>query len=207
MSGKLITFEGIDGSGKSTQIDLLRSYLEAAGHKVLVVREPGGTELSEKIRDLLLAIESAGLDPRAELFLFSAARAQLVHELIRPALDDNKIVICDRYADSSIAYQGYGRELPLEQVITTQNLATGGLKPDLKILLDIAVPASFNRLENMDDDRMESSGQSFRSRVREGYLKLAHGSPGEWLVIDGSLEKGAIAQVIAEAIEERLLNE
>ena len=196
MTGRLITFEGIDGSGKSTQIARLRRSLESRGYQVLVVREPGGTPISEQIRELLLHPDSADLHPRTEALLFSAARSQLVHEVIRPALAAGSIVICDRYADSSIAYQGYGRELPLEEIITTQKFATSNLHPDLKVLLDLPVEISSERKSEEPADRMESAGRAFMARVREGYLKLARSQPKQWLIVTGQTSEEQIAQEI-----------
>ncbi|MCH7939436.1 MAG: dTMP kinase [Candidatus Marinimicrobia bacterium] len=196
MTGRLITFEGIDGSGKSTQIARLQHSLESRGYEVLVVREPGGTPISEQIRELLLHPDSADLHPRTEALLFSAARSQLVHEVIRPALAAGSIVICDRYADSSIAYQGYGRELPLEEIITTQKFATSDLLPDLKVLLDVPVDISSDRKSQEPADRMESAGRAFMARVREGYLQLARTQPEQWLIVTGQTSEEQIAQEI-----------
>ncbi|MCH7528211.1 MAG: dTMP kinase, partial [Candidatus Marinimicrobia bacterium] len=193
MTGRLITFEGIDGSGKSTQIARLQRTLESRGYQVLVVREPGGTPISEQIRELLLHPDSANLHPRTEALLFSAARSQLVHEVIRPALAAGSIVICDRYADSSIAYQGYGRELPLEEIITTQKFATSDLLPDLKVLLDVPVDISSDRKSQEPADRMESAGGAFMARVREGYLKLARSQPEQWLIVTAQTSEEQIA--------------
>ena len=196
MTGRLITFEGIDGSGKSTQIARLQRTLESRGYQVLVVREPGGTPISEQIRQLLLHTDSANLHPRTEALLFSAARSQLVHQVILPALAAGSVVICDRYADSSVAYQGYGRELPLEEIITTQKFATSNLHPDLKVLLDLPVEISSERKSEEPADRMESAGRAFMARVREGYLKLARSQPEQWLIVSAQTSEEQIAQEI-----------
>lgn len=196
MNGRLITFEGIDGSGKSTQIARLQQSLENRGYRVLVVREPGGTPISEQIRELLLHSDSAELHPRTEALLFSAARSQLVHEVMLPALAAGAIVICDRYADSSIAYQGYGRELPLEEIITTQKFATSDLRPDLKVLLDVPVEISSERKSQDPADRMEGAGETFMARVREGYLRLARSQPEEWLIVAAQTSTEQIAEEI-----------
>ncbi len=196
MNGRLITFEGIDGSGKSTQIARLQHSLETRGYRVLVVREPGGTPISEQIRELLLHSDSAELHPRTEALLFSAARSQLVHEVMLPALAAGAIVICDRYADSSIAYQGYGRELPLEEIITTQKFATSDLRPDLKVLLDVPVEISSERKSQDPADRMEGAGETFMARVREGYLRLARSQPEEWLIVAAQTSTEQIAEEI-----------
>ncbi len=205
MTGRLITFEGIDGSGKSTQIARLQQNLEARGYQVVVVREPGGTPISELIRELLLHTDSAELHPRTEALLFSAARSQLVHEVILPALAAGSIVICDRYADSSIAYQGYGRELPLEEIITTQKFATSDLRPDLKVLLDVPVEISSERKSQEPADRMEGAGKTFMARVREGYLKLARSQPEDWLVVAEQTSTEQIAEEIENYVVKKII--
>lgn len=205
IGGPLISFEGIDGSGKSTQIALLKKRLEALGHAVVVVREPGGTPLSEKIRDLLLNPGSSSMDARTETFLFSAARAQLVQEVIIPARERGDIILCDRFADSTLAYQGYGRELPLEEIITTQGLATSRLSPNLTVLLDLAVKETEGRLQSTQPDRMERAGKAFMQRVRDGYLKLAQADPDRWLVIDATQEIEPIAREIETYVVQRIV--
>ncbi len=196
----MITFEGIDGSGKSTQIDLLEAHLVDVGRTVSVVREPGGTELSEQLRVLLLDHRNRDLNDRAEALLFSTARSQLVHEVMDPALERGEVVLCDRYADSTIAYQGYGRELPLDEIISIQEFATGHLRPDLKVLLDLPVEVAASRLLGSYADRMERAGKAFQERVRQGYLTMAAEAPGEWLVVDGSQPREQLAADIAAAI-------
>lgn len=207
ITGKFITFEGIDGSGKSTQIALLKERLEQLGRTIAVVREPGGTALSEKIRTLLLDHRSQDLCERAEALLFSTARAQLVHEVIKPALVRGEVVLCDRYAESTIAYQGYGRELPLEEIITTQEFATSRLHPDLKVLLDLDVEIGAARLLGSYADRMESAGRELQERVRQGYLKLAQENPDEWLVVDGSLPIETIAEEVGSYVEQNIITD
>ena len=207
IAGKFIVFEGIDGSGKSTQMQLLMDWFEAAGQRVTMVREPGGTALSEKIRLLLLDHGSQDLEPRAEALLFSTARSQLVHEVILPALERREVVLCDRYADSTIAYQGFGRELPLDEVIATQEFATSGLQPDLKILLDMPVAEAVPRMADSPADRMESAGQAFQERVRQGYLQLAQAAPDLWLVLDATQPAEVIAENIREFVERRFMKE
>ncbi len=207
MTGRLITFEGIDGSGKSTQIARLQQSLETRGYRVLVVREPGGTPISEQIRELLLHSDSTELHPRTEALLFSAARSQLVHEVILPALAAGTIVICDRYADSSIAYQGYGRELPLEEIIVTQKFATGDLRSDLKVLLDVPVEISSERKSQEPTDRMEGAGRDFMARVREGYLNLAQSQPEEWLIVAGQRSTEQIAEEIENYVVKKIISE
>ncbi|UCH62634.1 MAG: dTMP kinase [Fidelibacterota bacterium] len=207
MTGIFISFEGIDGSGKSTQVALLNERLEALDRAITVVREPGGTVLSEQIRGLLLDHHSRGLSKRAEALLFSTARAQTVHEVIIPALERGEIVICDRYADSTIAYQGYGRELPLNEIITIQEFATRNIQPDLKVLLDLSVDVAATRLLGSYADRMESAGRAFQMRVRQGYLELAREAPDDWLVLDGDQSKEIIASKIASYVEQEIIKD
>ena len=207
MNGKFITFEGIDGSGKSTQVALLKGRLETLGRTVTVVREPGGTALSEQIRGLLLDHHGRDLSERAEALLFSTARAQLVHEVIIPTLERGEVVLCDRYADSTIAYQGYGRELSLDEIIITQEFATNHLRPDLKVLLDLAVDVAAARLLGSYADRMESAGRSFQERVRQGYLTLARAAPDNWLVVNGDQPKEKIAGIIASHVEQEIIKD
>ncbi len=205
-AGKFIVFEGIDGSGKSTQIDLLSDYLGSKGHDVLVLREPGSTSLSERIREIILHQHDLILDPRAEALLFTAARVQLVSEIIAPALHSGKIVLCDRFSDSTIAYQGFGRELPTDEIISIQRFATQGLEPDLKILFDLPVDLAASRRETSENDRMESAGLAFLDRVRRGYLALAADNPTNWLVVDASKDVSGIAKEIKDFMEQEIFN-
>ncbi|MCD6162055.1 MAG: dTMP kinase [candidate division Zixibacteria bacterium] len=170
-----ITFEGIDFSGKSTQCRLLGKFLKDKGYNTLLLREPGGTEISEKIRKLLLDKGSDGMFPLTEFLLYNAARAQVVEEVIKPAHDSGKTVICDRFYDSSTAYQGYGRGLPIKDVEFVNNFSTGGLEPDLTIIVDISVAESLRRLKltGKQTDRIESEGTEFFETVRQGYLQIA----------------------------------
>ncbi|MFM6955984.1 MAG: dTMP kinase [Ignavibacteria bacterium] len=173
-----ITFEGIDGSGKSTQIQLLKEWLERLDHTVTVLREPGGNVVSEQIRQLLLD-STEHIEPRCELLLFTAARAQLVSKVIRPALKAGHIVICDRYIDSSVAYQGYGRGLPIDDIVRINDFATAGLIPDITFIFDLTVDdaakrAGFRSNDNKTKpDRMEQSGDAFFERTKQGYIELA----------------------------------
>lgn len=169
----LISFEGIDGSGKSTQIELLATWLKSKNYAFTVVREPGGTELSEKIRSLLLDT-NLSIHPTSELMLFSAARAQLVEEVIQKNLNENTWVILDRFFDSTTAYQGYGREVAsIKQIKALNMLATGGLEPDCTFLLDLEVDTAFNRNMHKPKDRMENAGEEFFKRVVNAYRTLA----------------------------------
>ena len=171
----LITFEGLDFSGKSTQVRLLSERLSQENFNVLVLREPGGTEIGEKIRSILLDKESSGMTDASELFLFSASRAQLVEEVVKPGLEGNMIVICDRFYDSTTAYQGWGRGLMKEAIAAIHKLATSGLVPDVTFFLDLPLSEVEKRMQRSKSgkDRMESNGQGFYEKVREGYLHLA----------------------------------
>lgn len=183
-----ITFEGIDYSGKSTQCQLLVEFLIGKGYDVVSLREPGGTQISEKIRKLLLDNSSDGMTPLAEFLLYSAARAQLAAEVIKPALESGKTVICDRFYDSSTAYQGYGRRLDIENVEKINDISSGGLKPDLTIIVDIPVETAVSRLKSAGKltDRIESENKEFFEQVRQGYLQLATRQKDRVKVVDGS---------------------
>jgi len=172
-----ISFEGIDFCVKSTQIDLLKEYLIKEGKQVLVIREPGGTEISEKIRDILLDKNNSKMFMETEFLLFSASRAQLVREKIRPSLEKGIYVISDRFHDSSTAYQGYGRGIPIEVILSIHQLAIGNTKPDLTFFIDIPVIVAHKRKQLIHHDhldRIEKSDMDFYNRVRNGYLKLAN---------------------------------
>ncbi len=171
----LITFEGLDYSGKSTQVQLLSDRLTLQDHRVLVLREPGGTEIGEKIRKMLLDKTNTGMTEASELFLFSASRSQLIHEVVQPALDGGMVVLCDRYYDSTTAYQGYGRGISLEVIHAINTFATGGLVPNLTFFLDIPIREIEKRMTaaKTNKDRMESSGIEFYERVQQGYLQIA----------------------------------
>ena len=203
--GLFITFEGIDGCGKSTQIRLVTEYLDAKGMDYLLVREPGGTVIGEKIRSVLLDKENNEMSPSAELLLFEAARAQIVEEKIRPALDAGKAVICDRFYDSTFAYQGVARDLGEDLVITLNDIATSGLAPDITFLLDLSVEDAFARRKGRGeaDDRMELLGLQFQESVRDGYLKAASRFD-RIKVIDANRTPEEIFGDIRAAMEERL---
>ncbi|SRR5581483_9817597 len=204
----LITFEGIDGCGKSSQAKLTADRLREQGFECLLVREPGGTELSEHIRTLLLdAKHHAPLAAEAELLLFAASRAQLVRETIEPALARNAIVICDRFTDSTIAYQGYGRGLPLAYIRSINDLATGGLVPDLTFLIDVPLELAIRRRKGMGDDRMESEGKLFFSHVVQGYMALGQKHPDRIHVIDGTDSMEDIHHTITRLVEYELGND
>lgn len=174
-----MTFEGLDGSGKTTQIELLETWLRARGCDVVKTREPGGTPVSEKIRDVLLDISNKGMDERCEMLLYAAARAELVGAVIKPALQNGSVVICDRYVDSSFVYQGMGRGLGVSTVEQVNNAGTGGLLPDITFFLDIAPEVSLERRlsQSGSGDRIESEQRDFHDKVYEGYLSLAKAHP------------------------------
>lgn len=173
--GLLITFEGIDGCGKTTQVTALKNSLESKGTKVIVIREPGATLIGEKIRSILLDKANDKMSSETEVLLYEAARAQIVNEVIRPALRAGEVVICDRFYDSSVAYQGFARGLPLESIDFLNRFATGGLEPDLTFLLDLPAEAAWERMNDREGahDRLEIEGLGFMEKVRAGYLELA----------------------------------
>ena len=179
-----ITFEGADGCGKTTQIKLIDEYLRSKGYKTLLTREPGSKGLGEKIREILLNYNGE-VSSRCESFLFLADRAQHVDCIIKPALQEGTIVLCDRHTDSTVAYQGYGRGLDIEEIKKLNALATGGLKPDLTIVFDVDIETSQARV-GKNKDRMESAGVEFFKKVREGFLEIAKEESGRVKVINSS---------------------
>lgn len=202
-AGFLLSFEGSEGCGKSTQIALLRTRLEAAGRNVVVLREPGGTELGESIRHLLQhAKEGAAMTPETELLLFAASRAQLVREKIRPLLESGTFVILDRFLDSTTVYQGIARGLPLESVRAINHFAIGGTLPNLTLVLDMDSATAWQRIHQSgrELDRMESQPQSFFEKVRQGYLEVAQAEPQRIQVIDA----GASPEAVHAAVWERV---
>jgi len=198
--GLFISFEGGEGSGKSTQAERLARRLRAHHCQVLLTYEPGGTALGNELRDLLKSNPRVALSAGAELLLFAAARSQLTQEVILPALDQGVCVICDRYMDSTTAYQGYGRGLPLDTVETVNRFATHGLQPDLVFLLDMQPDESLER-KRLPRDRIEDEGSSFHKRVRAGYLEMAAREPKRWLVVDAALQPDEVEQRIWSRIE------
>jgi len=208
-----ITFEGLDFSGKTTQANLLianlKGLLRARNENpqiVSLIREPGGTRISERIRDILLDKKSLDVNDTTELFLFSASRSQLVGEVIAPALRRGEIVVCDRYHDSTTAYQGYGRGIDLEAIRTINRVATLGIDPDLTLLVDITVDEITLRksLAGVPFDRMESLGRGFYERVRNGYLEMAEREPNRFYRVNGMAPVQAVQREIWKAVEERL---
>ncbi len=196
-----ITFEGPEGSGKTTQLKLLAEWLRERGCDVLATREPGGTAISEAIRGILLDPTHTEMQPEAEILLFSAARAQIVAQVIRPHLQGGGIVLCDRYADSTLAYQGYGRGLDLDTLRTITAFATGGLVPDLTIYLDIAIEEGLRRKVPQEWNRLEAQALVFHQRVRGGYLEMAASEPDRWLSVDAFQPIADIQAAIRERIE------
>lgn len=185
MKGYLITFEGIDGSGKSTQAHLIHKRLNDSGRKAIILREPGGTEIGEKIRDLLLDNSFSDMHPLTELFLYLAARAQITEKIIVPALNRGEDVIMDRYIDSTASYQGYGRGLGIDKMTGLNNIATGGLVPDVTFVIDCDPGKAIRRL-SASPDRLESEGIDFMKKVREGFLALHDVDPGRIVILDGN---------------------
>jgi dTMP kinase len=196
-----ITLEGPEGSGKTSQIALLAGFLCDQGYRVVQTREPGGTPIGDQIRACLHDVNNTAMDAVTEVLLYSASRAQHVAELIRPALDDGQMVLCDRFADSTIAYQGYGRGLNLSALHTLTAIATQGLKPDLTILLDIDVAQGLARRQvgGEEMNRLDLEALSFHQRVREGYHVLAAAEPERWVVVDAERPL-AIVQAHLQAI-------
>jgi dTMP kinase len=189
VSGLFITLEGIDGSGKTTQARLLVDWLSHRGHQVCATREPGGSEAGERIRDLLLSPQRF-IPPEAELFLYLADRAVHVTSVVRPALAQGGVVVCERHADSTLAYQGYGRGLDLALLRNLNAIATGGLVPDLSVVLDLS--PSQARLDASRLDRLESAGRDFMARVAEGFRELARAEPERMKLVDAAADVGAV---------------
>lgn len=196
--GQLITFEGIDGSGKSTQAVMTADWLEEQGTKVLSLREPGGTRIGESIRSILLAKANTAMCMETELLLFSAARAQIVREVIEPALAEGIWVICDRFYDSSTAYQGYGRGIDLDMIHHLQAIATGGLRPDKTFLLDVSMPVALQRLSGRPGkaDRLDLEDTEFMARTRDGYLAILREEPDRIIRIDADQDEMNIKEQI-----------
>jgi len=205
-----ITFEGPEGSGKTTQMELLKGYLEEKGYSVHATREPGGTSIGDQIRAVLLDPRNTEMLPASEALLFSAARAQIVNEVIQPHLAQGDIVLCDRYADSTLAYQGYGHGLDLEMLHTITAFATGGLKPDLTVYLDIDVEEGLRRKLTAHEagqaewNRLDQQEIAFHRRVREGYLQMATREPDRWLVVDATQSLEAIQALTRARVEAKL---
>jgi dTMP kinase len=196
--GILVTFEGIEGSGKSTQIALTAGYLEERGYPLLVTREPGGTPLGEEIRSFLLDKDYLRIDPLAELLLIEADRAQHVAEVIRPALEEGRMVLCDRFTDATVAYQGYGRGMDLAFIEKMNQRATGGLMPQCTIVIDCSVEKGMARAGG--EDRFEREDHRFHEKVREGYLRIAQQEPQRVKVVSGEGEPEAIQEEVRKIL-------
>jgi len=201
MSGLFITLEGIDGSGKSTQARMLADWLRSASHHVVLTREPGGTKTGEAIRELVLSHDYA-MPPEAELFLYLADRAAHVTEVVRPGVEAGSVVVCERFTDSTLAYQGYGRGLDLGALRQLNAMATGGLTPNLTIVLDL--PPEQARLDGGRLDRLESAGGEFSLRVAQGFRKLARDEPQRMRLVDAVPEAGAVHAAIVLLVKEAL---
>ena len=199
-----VTFEGGEGSGKSVQARALYKRLSQLVAPVLLTHEPGGTPFGNKIGHWLKWTEIKDISPLTELLLFNASRAQLIDEIIRPSLKNGIAVICDRYTDSTIAYQSYGRGLDLDMVESVNNTATQGLKPDLTILLDIPAEEGLARKRLRKQDRFEQEDIAFHQRVRAGFLTLAADDPQRWLIMDASQSKAKIKEIIWQKVSQLL---
>jgi dTMP kinase len=208
--GLFITFEGPDGSGKTTQVQLLAEYLEALGHQVLVTREPGGTSIGDQIRSVLHDVKNSEMTCETEFLLYSASRAQLVRQTLLPHLARGGTVLCDRFADSSLAYQGYGRELDLKAIRSITQFATGGLTPDLTVYLDLAVEEGIQRKQAAhraqagEWNRLDQQTLDFHRRVHQGYLQIARTDPDRWLIIDAAQSVADTQATIRRRLEELL---
>jgi dTMP kinase len=199
-SNRFITFEGIEGSGKSTQVDRAAEYLEGRGVEVMVTREPGGTRIGNTLRSVLLDPAHVDMAPLTELLIVFAARAQHIEEVIQPALQEGKVVLCDRYEDSTLAYQGFGRGIPLETIRLLSSLTTTGVKPALTFLLDLPVEEGLGRAHSRNEngeasgeERLDREEVDFHRRVREGYRQLAEDHPGRFRVLNALLPKDKVA--------------
>jgi dTMP kinase len=208
--GLFITFEGIDGCGKTTQLHLLASWLRGLGREVVETVEPGGTAIGREIRKILLDPANTAIRPRTELLLYFASRAQNVSEVIRPALENNAVVLCDRFTDSTIVYQGCGRGLNVDIILDLHRIACGPLKPDVTVLIDINLDTSLTRARrrnertNANESRIDEESREFHERVRRGYLELAAKEPDRFITIDGMHSVSEVSARIREAIQSRV---
>ncbi len=201
-----ITLEGPEGSGKTSHIPYLVEYLREKGHTVFPTREPGGTSISEQIREILHDLKNAEMHPRTETLLYQAARAQIVEQVIRPRLEAGEIVLSDRYYDSTIAYQGYGHQQNLDEVRALVKYATGGLSPNLTILLDLDVEVGLKRKtqNGMEWNRLDAYTVEFHQRVRKGYLEMVKAEPKRWIVVDASQSWDKVQENLREKISTAL---
>jgi dTMP kinase len=200
-----ISFEGPEGSGKTLQISALAEFLKEAGYPVLATREPGGTGIGDQVREILLDLDNIAMQARTEILLFQASRAQLVEEVILPHLAKGDIVLSDRYADSTIAYQGYGHQVNLEQLMNIVTFATGGLKPGLSLLLDIDVEDGLRRKSGGEEwNRLDAYELDFHERVRQGFHQMVAAEPERWVVIDAAKTRSEVQAEIRQIVLERL---
>jgi dTMP kinase len=200
-----ITFEGSEGCGKTTQMAHLAECLRQMGHNILAVREPGGTPIGDQVRNVLLSNKNGEMHARTEILLFQASRAQLVEQIIRPHLEKGGIVLCDRYADSTLAYQGYGRGADLVELRSLIRFATGGLVPDLTLLMDIDVIQGLKRRSDDGDiNRLDAMTVDFYQRVRQGYLSLAAAEPARWVIVNANQTQEQVAEDIQRIVLTKL---
>ncbi len=211
MKGTFITFEGIEGSGKSTQIALLATSLTSTGMRIVLTREPGGSPIGDQVRKILLDPANRALDPTAELLLYAASRAQHLHELILPALADGMTVLCDRFSDATLAYQGYGRGLDIEMIRSLDRIVTAGMRPDLTLLFDIEAAAGIARARGRNNSRgleaearFENEELAFHDRVRRGYLILAAQEPDRIRIVDALGTPEAVREKVGKIADKRL---
>lgn len=206
MNGLFITIEGVEGAGKTTQMDLLKTALKKRNFKVVITREPGGTNIADQIRKILLSTKNRRMVPLCELFLYEASRAQHVEEVILPALKKGKIVISDRFYDATWVYQGYGRGISRKSIEKLNLFATGGLEPDLTIVIDCPIDKGLTRIRSYRKnlDRLEREKHSFHERVRQGYLKLASLDPRRVRVIDGNREPKEVHRNILKQVLKKI---
>lgn len=207
MTAPFITLEGPEGAGKSVQAPLLAAFLKEQGWNVLLTREPGGTRLGDVLREILLCHDDYAILPESEALLLTAARAQHVHERIRPALDAGIAVVCDRFVDSTLAYQGGGQGLPIDALLQIQTFATGGLTPDLRILMDIPVHVGLARrhADPSSVNRIDRASRAFHERVRATFLQLSETNPDGWSVIDARADVSTVSRAIRDEVQRRVL--
>jgi dTMP kinase len=205
VGGVFIVLEGPEGAGKSTQARLLAGRLRRDGHDVVLTREPGGTPIAEQVRAILLDQANCAMLPATEALLYSASRAQHVGDVIRPALERGAVVVCDRFADSTLAYQGGGRGLPMEELQAVQRLATGGLAPTLRILVDVPVEVGLWRRFGVEDEvnRLDVAGIEFHRRVRAAYLAMAAEDESSWVIVDGDDDIAVVEERIVQEVAQR----
>jgi dTMP kinase len=201
-----ITLEGPEGSGKSSHITPLADALRQAEYQVLITREPGGTPIGDEIRDTLLNLKNTAMHPTTEILLFQASRAQHVFELILPAMQEGKVVLCDRFADSTMAYQGYGHQTDLRELAQIIHFATGGLQPDLTLLLDVDIEIGLKRRSSDQDNwnRLDAKEKAFHQRVRAGYLEMAAAQPERWVTVNAGQPLEQVQQILIQVVLDRL---